>query len=181
MIEDPTAVTVECWSRNTTEPTVIAWQESVYERLREYANSDRIARLETNTWSKCIRCPTASDDRTETCANKCWETYCQFEDWATSTGYDLEPGFRRYERSSLASSESCEPVVVPVVSLAVYSEDELGAVFPCSTTDRVWTVEDGLAVIDPDHSVGWADIATEPVTGVSDTSEQEVRRDTSTS
>jgi hypothetical protein len=180
MIEDPTTVTVECWSRDTAEPAVGAWQDSVYEQLQNHVNADRITDLEINTWGKCIQCPTAGHDEDETPVDESWEKYRQFEHWASSGGYDLEPGFRRYKRSSLVSSDSCEPVVVPVLCLAVYADTELQAVFPCSTQNQVWTVEDGLALLDPDQSMTWADFATESVREANDASEQEVRRDAST-
>ncbi|MEF8814800.1 MAG: HTH domain-containing protein [Halovenus sp.] len=42
------------------------------------------------------------------------------------------------------SEETCEVVVFPLTCLAVYGDGKLRAVFPCSSEERTWTVDDCL-------------------------------------
>lgn len=44
--------------------------------------------------------------------------------------------------------------VVPLLTLAVYEEDELEAVYPHADGDRVRTVDDGLATLETMHPSG---------------------------
>jgi hypothetical protein len=73
-------------------------------------------------------------------------TYDDFLEWAAANGYSLEPAFQRRQRSYIGTDVVHDVVVFPMASLAVYDEDRLRAVFPCSSEDGTihYTVQDAL-------------------------------------
>jgi hypothetical protein len=73
-------------------------------------------------------------------------TYEEFSEWADANGYSLEPAFQRRQRSYIGTDTVHEVVVFPMASLAVYDDETLQAVFPCSSEDGSvhYAVQDAL-------------------------------------
>ncbi|MCU4799698.1 hypothetical protein OB920_04860 [Halobacteria archaeon HArc-gm2] len=84
------------------------------------------------------------------------ETYLEFAAWADRNGHSLGPAFERRTRSYLGLDQVDDVVVFPVVSLAVYEDERLQAVFPCSDGDRAYTVRDCLDAFERDDAE-WLD------------------------
>lgn len=76
------------------------------------------------------------------------EAVSDFERWAEGHGYTLAPAFARRECGSLLDDEAREVTVVPLLTLAVYEEDELKAVYPHVDDECVHTVDDGLEALE---------------------------------
>lgn len=74
-----------------------------------------------------------------------------FEAWAEHAGADLAPAFDRREQSPLLSNVTTEVAVFPVVTLALYDGNDLGAVFPCTVDGRIYTVENCLDALEVGH------------------------------
>ena len=77
-----------------------------------------------------------------------------FQSWADQEGYDLEPAFDWRETPSVIGHRAAE-VRVPTACVAVYADDDLQCVAPCTDGDRSYTVMDCLArleegVIEPE-------------------------------
>lgn len=84
----------------------------------------------------------------EDCRDGAVATYREFDDWAIRNGYDLAPAFERRTRSYVGLDRVDDVVVFPVVSLAVYEDRDLQAVFPCTDPDRAFTVQDCLDAVE---------------------------------
>ncbi|MDZ7730814.1 MAG: HTH domain-containing protein [Natrialbaceae archaeon] len=79
------------------------------------------------------------------------ETLQQYLDWASRHGYVLQPAFRCHESSSLVETTSRTAVEVPMVSLAVFEDDQLRCVVPYSNGDVVESVEEYLELLERGH------------------------------
>ncbi|MFB6298507.1 MAG: HTH domain-containing protein [Salinirussus sp.] len=81
------------------------------------------------------------------------ETLDTFERWADRNGFTLGPAFDRRTRTFLGQDCEQEVVVFPVASLALYEDDALQAVFPCSDAGmtRHYGVPDALDAFESCH------------------------------
>jgi hypothetical protein len=136
----------ELYLRNDTYGT--------FEVQREIA--DRVERLAADgplgaaTVGDCWQSIHAS---IEDCRDEALETFDVFGQWAERNGFTLEPAFQRRTRSFLGTDREQEVVVFPVVSFALYEDDALQAVFPCSDADgaRHHSVGDCLDAFESCH------------------------------
>lgn len=71
-------------------------------------------------------------------------TYDEFREWARHNGCSLEPAFERRTRTHLGTDIVDEVMVFPAIALALYDEQALTAVFPCTNDERTYTVGDAL-------------------------------------
>lgn len=69
----------------------------------------------------------------------------RFARWAARNGLTLEPAFQRREVTTFVHPKERVEIVVPVACLAVYEDDDLRTVAPCSNGEHVETVGDALA------------------------------------
>lgn len=130
--DDPTATRrVELYLRGDTYGTYDR-QQAVLERVRGLEERGVVDETAVDASWQRIRTP-EQDPRNDAIA-----TYEEFRSWARENGYSLEPAFERRHRSYLGTDAVSEVVVFPVVSLAVYEDDVLRSVFPCS--DEAGTV-----------------------------------------
>lgn len=127
----------ELYLRGDTYGTFDA-QQSVLNRVRRLEADDEID--EASIAGEWQRIRTLDED----CRNGAVATYREFADWASRNGYDLGPAFERRTRSYVGLDRVDDVVVFPVVSLAIYEDEALRAVFPCSDEDRTHTVPDCL-------------------------------------
>lgn len=150
MSENRTTLRVECWLREEVSITEYERQQAVVERLTELEAADQIDRLVVRTWGTQVLHP-ADSGRRDDSDRPAWEVFRRFEEWAAERGYTLTPGFQRRTRRSPLSEETYETIDLPVFSLAVYEDQQLRAVAPCSMTEAVWTVENCLGMLEADQ------------------------------
>jgi hypothetical protein len=122
-------------------------QQVVSRAERLDANGVFSESLVAGRWHRC-------ETRREDWRSEAMETYEEFRAWADANGFSLEPGFQQRTRSFIGMDDVEEVVVFPVVALAVYEGDELGAVFPCTDGERTHTVESALAAFERGDE-GW--------------------------
>ena len=74
----------------------------------------------------------------------------EFREWAAEHGYGLEPAFsaQTVTSSMVERDVQYEYTEVPLFALALYEDDELRGVAPCSDGDRTYTVDDGLTALE---------------------------------
>jgi hypothetical protein len=140
---------VELYLRGDTYGTYDR-QQAILERVRDLEDSGVVDETAVDASWQRIRTP-EQDSRDGAIA-----TYEEFGEWAETNGYRLEPAFERRNRSYIGTDAVREVVVFPVVSLAVYRDDELRSVFPCSDeSDTVhFTVGDALEAFEAGEA-GW--------------------------
>lgn len=75
----------------------------------------------------------------------------EFREWASAAGVHLAPCFDTRECYADASGEKRTELVLPVLCLAVYEDDELVDVTPHATEDGVVTVTDAIERLAADN------------------------------
>jgi hypothetical protein len=132
-----THLRAELYLRGDTYGTFNAQQQVLNRVNRLEANGVLAESMVAGQWQR-IR-TMAEDSRSGALA-----TYEEFKEWAQRNGFSLEPAFERRAREYIGMDNSDRIVVFPVVSLALYDEMTLQAVFPCSDGDTTYTVGDAL-------------------------------------
>lgn len=127
-VSEPPTYRAELYLRDDTYGTYDA-QRRVVERVRALETHGHLAEAPVDRWTK-IRTRNG-DSRPETV-----ETFREFEAWADSNGFSLEPAFQRRTGRVLGTADVYGVVSFPVISLALYDDEDLLAVFPCSEEDE---------------------------------------------
>jgi hypothetical protein len=146
----PSQRRIECYLRGDTYGTYDR-QQAVIERVENLENEGVLAETSvTADWQR-IRTP-EQDVRDDALV-----TYEEFREWARENGYSLEPAFERRHRAYLGRSAVDDVVTFPVVSVAVYDDRDLAAVFPCSGEDETihFTVGDCLDAFERGDADEW--------------------------
>lgn len=120
--------------------------QSIVERLKGLVEKGVIAGFDTYDWADEIMVR-ANESRHERC-NFAIDKFREFEDWAERTGMDIRPCFDIREYESSFTNETRKVVVLPVMCVAAYLEDELEAVYPCFDGDEYCTVRDYLDALE---------------------------------
>jgi hypothetical protein len=130
---------VELYLRGDTYGTYDR-QQAILERVRGLESDGVVDETSVDASWQRIRTP-EQDSRDGALA-----TYEEFGEWAQRNGYRLEPAFERRHRGYMGTDTVREVVVFPLASLAVYEDEKLRSVFPCSEESGTvhFTVADAL-------------------------------------
>lgn len=129
---------IELRVRHAVQPPVQDRIAEVRAQLGQLAATGDIAAVDVEVWGNCIDLDPANQ------STDGYQTYIEFAEWAAEKGYKLGPAFRLHRRSSLISDEDYLVVTVPLVSLALYENETVRAVYPHTRGDEVKTITDGL-------------------------------------
>ncbi len=132
-----TSTRAELYLRGDTYGTYDA-QQAILNRVRRLEGEDVLD--EATVADEWQRIRTLDEDH----RSGALATYREFDEWADHNGYSLAPAFECRTRSYLGLDSVDDVVVFPVASLAVYEDDGLRAVFPCSDEETTYTVGDCL-------------------------------------
>jgi hypothetical protein len=152
---------VELRVRDPTNTNVGDQLRTIYERLARLREDSKIAGVDAEIWGKQVRARTPANPTDDPIVGPARTKYEEFESWANRTGHDLEPAFSTHTLGSLVDDERETVVRFPVICLAVYDDDDLLAVAPCTTDDGVRTVDDCLNALRSDTEVSDAAEARE--------------------
>jgi hypothetical protein len=119
-------------------------QHRTLARLHRLANAGTLAVIDVDLWGSHAVADSMTDHENEGML----EAVSDFERWAEEHGYTLAPAFSCRECGSMLDDETREVTVVPLVTLAVYEEDRLRAVYPHAEDGRVRTVDDGIRTLE---------------------------------
>ncbi len=136
---------VELRVRERIPASVADVVDDVVDRLRRLEGDGEITALRVETWGR--QCETDAVASADTAVAS---TVAEFRSWADRNGYTLRPAFDRRDVSSMVARTSRSELVVPMICLAVYEDDELQCVAPCSDGDDVFTAADCLAALESD-------------------------------
>jgi hypothetical protein len=126
-------------------------RSSVLSRLREFEDAGIVDDVSVRVWGKSV---IASSDSNEESGHPIQQRIADFRTWADRSGHSLEPAFRWSEQSTMFSEERTKVVQLPLQCLAIYEDDCLVGVFPCSTDARTETVTDCLQRLEAGDIVG---------------------------
>lgn len=110
----------------------------VVDDLEALADRGVVEEVTVETWDARVPVEGGADCL---CATA-YEAYETFSEWASDRGRSLQPYFRVRE------SDRGEVLVLPIMCLAVESEDGLEAVYPSETPEEKATVHDGLSALE---------------------------------
>lgn len=119
-------------------------QHRTLARLHRLADAGTLAVIDVDLWGSHAVADSMADHENEGTL----ETVSDFERWAEEQGYTLAPAFSCRECGSMLADKTREVTVVPLVTLAVYEEDRLRAVYPHVDGERVRTVDDGIRTLE---------------------------------
>lgn len=133
-------------------------RDSLRTRLRELEAEGAVDAFDVFDCPKRIRreSPTDTDAR---------DRFVEFAQWARDSGVSLRPSFGTRECYAMDTGEKSEWIVFPAVSLAVYEDGDLAAVYPHADGGDYRSVADGLtALTDSGTSESVGEAPTTPVT-----------------
>ena len=120
-------------------------QTEVLGRLRTLAEDGPIADLDVDVWGASMGITQTTDRDPEDVR----ETVAAFRRWATEQGCTLRPAFDwRSGESEDGRGGSNGRIITPLITLAVYDEERLRAVYPHVDGDDVRTIHDGVEALE---------------------------------
>lgn len=119
-------------------------QTEVIDRLRTLTEDDPRVDLDVDVWQPSMG-SAWSDDRDPFDGR---ETVAEFEQWADEQECTLRPAFDR--RSDALDDEEGRGgrIITPLITLALYDEERLRAVYPHGDGDVIRTIHDGVEALE---------------------------------
>ncbi|GCF14960.1 hypothetical protein Harman_28950 [Haloarcula mannanilytica] len=132
-------ITVQLWSRRP----VCGPRTTAIDRFTELAATGVIDDFDVQTWPEEVPVSQESDH------GDVLETVERYEQWANEQGLSLRPPFET-RTSSLLVGRSTEVLRLPMLAVAVYADDGLAGVYPCSDGGTTWSVTDCIDALAAD-------------------------------
>lgn len=110
-----------------TRPDEIRLRKKIMEDI-ENTDLDNILDIEVGVWPKRVK---VSDKRSWSII----ENYQRYRGWAEKNGLSLYPGFKRELIENNYINKHYEEIIFPIVSIAIYKNDDIVFVFPSTKTD----------------------------------------------
>ncbi|NHN61728.1 hypothetical protein G9463_00175 [Haloarcula sp. JP-Z28] len=124
-------IAVHLWSRRP----VCGPRTTAIDRFTELAATGVIDDFDIQTWPEEIPVSQRSEH------GEVLATVDRYEQWATERGLSLRPPFET-RTSSLLVGGSTEVLRLPMIAVAVYADDDLVGVYPCTDGTTTWSVTD---------------------------------------
>lgn len=131
--DDPVTAVLYCRASTTTATAI----DRYHSALTELSNAGVLDGVEVVTWPTRVELSAGADSVAA-------DAYDRFAEWADEEGCRLAPAFDVEAYESTFTGESGTALVTPVVSVAVYEDDELAAVYPYVEDGEVVDVDDGI-------------------------------------
>lgn len=140
------SIRVEVFVRTHASADVVKRVRNLVARARRLEETDRVDGVAVETWTP-VRPALEELSDTGPSVTLTVET---FQTWAEREGYALRPAFRRHRTASMLGGQSTAEIRVPVVCVAVYEDETLACVAPCTRADveRPYSVEECLAALE---------------------------------
>lgn len=140
-MDGDTLLTIDLYVR-TDIPTVER-RDAVIEQLERLKAQGRIDEYQVHSWPRAISLDLLSDVE----GRRVYDVVRTFDSWTSRHDRDMHPAFDVKQSRSIYTGESDELLVLPVLTLAAYRDDELVEVAPCCHDGSVCTVEDVLEAL----------------------------------
>lgn len=147
MNTNPGAVRAVLRLRSLAPHGINGTQTAIIDRLRRIEADGRIAELDVDVWGGSIGIHRTADQDPA----GVHETVAEFERWADDHGRTLRPALERHEQATDGGR-----TVLPLLCLAVYDAGTVRAVYPHVDGEDVYTIHDGVAMLESATSGGEA-------------------------
>jgi len=144
--------------RETLPSPAARQRDRLRERLCELETDGLIDDFEVSDSPKRIRCerPVHREAR---------DRYNQYSQWARDRGVRLRPFFDVRECYAMDTGEKGDWIVFPAITVAIYDDGDLAAVYPHADGDEYRSVADGLTALAETATSGSVDdTASTPIT-----------------
>ncbi|MFB6179504.1 MAG: HTH domain-containing protein [Halorientalis sp.] len=134
---------LELYLRDETRGLAGPQQDALIETAEALALTPAIDTVEIYEWPRklAVEGHGPTDDRT-------LDVFNQFSQWARDHGVQLHPAFSTRTCYDWETGNRYTALVLPVMALAVFEDDELVAVYPHTDGETRQTVFDGLDALD---------------------------------
>ncbi|ADB60725.1 hypothetical protein Htur_1840 [Haloterrigena turkmenica DSM 5511] len=136
----PTEITAVCHVR---APLLLEPVDRQVETLRACESEGAVDDLLLRSWPKEV---TLTD---ETPYQEALESVERFEGWADRRGVSIRPPFRERTATNQISGETTDVLIMPMLCLELYADDELVGVFPHTdeNADETYTTDEAIAAL----------------------------------
>ncbi|QLG48023.1 HTH domain-containing protein [Natrinema halophilum] len=141
-------IRIELFLRKRVSADTVEVLRETVDRSRRLKEQDGNVDVHVETWSSTLPAIESLGDSERSVTL----TVDAFQDWADREGYTLRPAFERRETPSRLGHDPVTEIRVPVVCVAVYVNDDLTYVAPCSDGDRTYSVDQCLAALERDET-----------------------------
>ncbi|WP_229504769.1 HTH domain-containing protein [Natrinema versiforme] len=145
-------IRVEVFLRHCADADIVEHLKETAARSRRLEERVGPADVRVETWSPVCPALEELDDAGPSVSL----TVDAFRSWADREGYAL-CAFDRRETPSMLDRRRAVHIRVPTACVAVYEDDDLQCVAPCSDGDRTYTVEDCLTALEAGRTEPFAD------------------------
>lgn len=136
-------IRVEVFLRKCAPADTVEWLKETAARSRRLEERNETVDVRVKTWSSVRPALEELSDSGPSVTL----TVDAFQSWADREGYALR-SFDRREIPTMLGRRSAAEIRVPTVCVAVYEDDDLECVAPCSDGDRTYTVDDCLSALE---------------------------------
>ncbi|WP_435346464.1 HTH domain-containing protein [Haloarchaeobius sp. HRN-SO-5] len=109
------------------------------DEIESLVDAGTVDEFERHVWAH--RLTPAADD--EWCS-RARQKYREYDQWARSSGWSLSPAFSKRTVTNEFVGEEYEVIQFPVISVAIYADDQLVRVAPAIYGEEHYSVEDCL-------------------------------------
>lgn len=141
--ESTAPIRVELFLRKCAPADSVEGLKETVARCRRLEERDLNADVRVKTWSSVRPALEELSDSGPSVSL----TVDAFQSWADREGYTLR-SFERRETATMLGRRPAAKILVPTLCVAVYEDDDLQCVAPCSDGDRTYTVDDCLSALE---------------------------------
>ena len=137
---EPTELTAVCYVR---APLLLEPVDRQVETLRACESEGAVDDLLLRSWPKEVALSE------ETPHQEALESFERFEQWANRRDVSIRPPFRERTATNQISGETTDLLVMPMLCLELYADDELVGIFPHTdeTTGETYTTDEAIAAL----------------------------------
>lgn len=118
-------------------------RDAVIEQLTDLEGKGHITGFSVHPWPRAVSLDLVAEIDDDGILGE----FESFETWADRNGIGIRPPFDVRTSHSVITDETHELLVLPVMCLAVYSDDDLVGMYPCSDDESVLTIDDAFDAI----------------------------------
>ncbi|WP_338727208.1 HTH domain-containing protein [Haladaptatus sp. DJG-WS-42] len=145
-MSNQSATRLELYVRSLAPSVARKQQDRVIAQLKSLKDAAAIDEYTIEVWGKEV-CATTEAARTDA-GKQVLEKITEFETWAERNGRSLSSVFEVHEIDSAITGDQYTSIVLPLMVLAEYHDDDLIGVAPCAYEGVPVTIDEYLVTLD---------------------------------